>query len=84
LGVEGNHGVRSVAEDDTGALEVMRAALDADERKMRVGLERLNQGLWRDQIRYAWEVLVEERRKRRGGAFQLRKVCCGKEQGAGK
>lgn len=74
-----------VADDDDRRAEVVRRALDADEREVRVPVERGDEVRGRDQRSDAREVLVEEGRDERAGRVRLEVLVegGGREEGAG-
>ena len=85
LPVEGHHRVRGVADDHRAAAVVVRRALDADERQVRVRGELGDQVRRGDEVgAQAWEALVEEGRERGlGGGGQGGEGGGGGEQRAG-
>lgn len=74
LTVEGNHGVRGVADDDDGGCVVVRLALYADEREMWIGVERCDEVRGGDEGRDTGEVSVEEGRDGCGVYFEFIEV----------
>ena len=82
LPVERHHGVRGVAQQHDGRGEVVRLALDADERQVRVALEAGDEVPRRDQRRDAGEVGVEEGRDAGRVGLEARVLLAGREERA--
>lgn len=82
LPIKGNHGTSSVSNYDPRTSKMVWLALDADQGKVRIRLEGLNESLGGNQFCYPREMLIEERGDGSGIILQTSIASAGEEESA--